>query len=351
MLRSSLTPRIRFVVSSTSIGDALASVTQGIALLTPTGGFLPEISYPDKEVEYPLEDPPTSGFQKLRTAYREALADPVFVAYLREKLPPSLKNVSGFDPDAAFGVEPSTWSALNYDAVTALGLSMCQAGAQEEFFQGAAIYEYFRNLTFQGTSGKVALMPETGTRNYTTLTYVLWNVQNYEQRDEQGRVQFQLAPTSYFELGNWSAVEGMTYIYGDNSTEVPDPLPPVKLDPNYIAEAGVITGYVLMGIVMLFSIIAFVWLCWFRNHKVVSSAQPLFLLMVCIGSLVMASTIIPLSLQEPVSIAGLNIACMSSPWLYAVGSVLALSPLFAKTRGIHMVRQPGTLCCSFSIRV
>jgi len=289
-------------------------------------------------VESPLEDPPTTGFQKLRTAWREALADPGFDAYVRAKLPESLKNISGFDPDEEFSPEPSQWSPMTYDAVFGLGLSMCRAGKAVEFFTGRDIFDQFRNLTFDGTSGKVVIMPETGTRNYTTLTYVLWNVQNYDKLDEQGRVQFQLAPTNYHQDGTWKPVEGIPFIYGDNSTDVPNSLPPVNMDPNYIGNAGRVVGYILMSIVMLCAIAAFVWLCWFHSNKVVLSAQPLFLLMVCVGALVMASTIVPLSLQEPISEAGLDIACMASPWLYVVGSTITFSPLFAKTRGIHNVR-------------
>lgn len=217
---------------------------------------------------------------------------------------------------------------------------MCRAGQEVDFFTGEQIFDYFRNSSFDGMSGRVDITPETGTRNYTTLTFVLWNVQNYVLRDHQGNVQFQFAPTSYYLDGQWNEVENMTFLYGDNSTEAPDSLPPVNMDYNYIGTAGRIVGYVLMGIVMVFAIAAFVWLCWFHANKVVISAQPLFLLMVCVGAFVMASAIIPLSLEEPVSIAGLDIACMASPWLYVVGSVIAFSPLFAKTRGIHMVR-----CC------
>ena len=298
---------------------------------------MPVVSKPDEQVEVPLEDPPTTGFQKLRTAWREALSNPDFDAYVRSKLPESMRNVSGFDPNAPFGLEPTSWSPVMYDAVTALGLSMCRAGTETEFIQGPSIFEYFRNLTFDGTSGTVAINPETGTRNYTTFEYAIWNVQNYDKLDDQGRVQFQLAPTNYHQDGKWNAVSGIPFIYGDNSTEVPDSLPPVNMDMNYIGNAGIIVGYILMAIIMLFGLAAFVWLCWFHSNKVVISAQPLFLLMVCLGAFVMAATIIPLSLQEPISESGLDAACMSRPWLYVVGSVITLSPLFAKTRGIHNV--------------
>ena len=70
-----------------------------------------------------------------------------------------------------------------------------------------------------------------------------------------------------------------------------------------------------------------------------SSSQPLFLVLVSLGSFVMVSAIIPLSYDETVSsdISVLDSACMAGPWLYIIGAVIAFSAQFAKTRGIHKV--------------
>jgi hypothetical protein len=318
-------------------------------LLHPSGGFLPQVSYSSGNTVFPLEPNPTSGYQKLRTAWREALADPNFDDYVRAKVPTSVTEKEDYDHDAQFELEPSQQSPLVYDAVMALGLSMCLAGTDAEFFTGPTIYDYFRNLTFSGTSGNVDITPETGTRNYTTFTYVAWNVNFDDAPDEEGRVQYQLAPTSYYKNGKWNNVKGMSFIYGDGGTKPPDSLPPVSVDMNYIGRAGQITGYTLMGVVMGLAIASLSWLLWFRNHKVVSSAQPLFLLMVSIGTFVMASTIVPMSLQEPVPDSGLDTACMATPWIYVTGVVIAFSPLFAKTRGILMVRYTrSSWYCLFS---
>jgi hypothetical protein len=311
-------------------------------LLHPSGGFLPQVWHPGGETAFPLEPNPTSGYQKLRTKWREALADPNFDEYVRAKIPKSVLEKEGYDNESQFELEPSQHSPLVYDAVLALGLSMCLAGADVEFFTGPEIYDYFRNLTFSGTSGNVDITPETGTRNYTTFTYVVWNV-NFGALDDEGRVQYQLAPTSYYKNGTWLKVEGMSFIYGDGGTKAPDSLPPVNGDMNYIGRAAQITGYTLMGVIMGLAIASLLWLIWFRNHKVVSSSQPLFLLLVSIGTFVMASTIVPMSLQEPVPDSGLDTACMATPWIYVAGVAIAFSPLFAKTHGIFMVRYTRSL--------
>lgn len=59
--------------------------------------------------------------------------------------------------------------------------------------------------------------------------------------------------------------------------------------------------------------------------------------MLCVGTVIMASSIVPLSLQEPVPKEGLDIACMSVPWLYSIGFSTAFSALFAKAWRINKV--------------
>ena len=78
---------------------------------------------------------------------------------------------------------------------------------------------------------------------------------------------------------------------------------------------------------------------WFWKERVVSSSQPLFLVLVSVGSFVMISAIIPLSYDEMVTEdeSVLDRACMAGPWLYIIGAIIAFSALFAKTHGIHKV--------------
>ena len=66
------------------------------------------------------------------------------------------------------------------------------------------------------------------------------------------------------------------------------------------------------------------------NHSFVTG-------MLCVGTVIMASSIIPLSLQEPVAQEGLDIACMAMPWLYTIGFSTAFSALFSKTWRINKV--------------
>lgn len=92
-----------------------------------------------------------------------------------------------------------------------------------------------------------------------------------------------------------------------------------------------------MALVMLAAVVSLVWMVWFWKERAVSSSQPLFLVLVSIGSFVMVSAIIPLSFDETVTDdpSALDRACMAGPWLYIIGAIIAFSALFAKTRGIY----------------
>jgi hypothetical protein len=108
---------------------------------------------------------------------------------------------------------------------------------------------------------------------------------------------------------------------------------------DFIGEASRAVGYSLMGLVMIFSILSAVWSIMNRNERVVRSSQPLFLLVISVGTFIMASTIVPLSFDESIvsSQKGLDSACMASPVLYMVGSIMVFSVLYAKIRGVFQV--------------
>ena len=302
----------------------------------------------------PLKEDPVTGFEKFRTAWRDALNDEDMVAYFRSKLPTSLEEFypDSFDRNKAFSVEPSIHSPFIYDAVIGLGVSMCQAIANNAASEvasaqgnvtsvtGEEIYDEFRNLDMEGSSGRVKITNTTGTRDYLTHAFVLYNVRPHDAMDEveDGKTRYDIYPSSVYENGEWVVIPGNDFIYADGTTTPPDALPPVKEEKNYIGPNGRAIGYILMGIVMVLSVVSVVWLFLYRDERVVRSSQPLFLLMVSVGSFIMSTTIFTLSVEEGIlSDVGLDSACQANVWLYLIGAIIAFSALLAKTRGIHQV--------------
>jgi len=293
-----------------------------------------DIVHPDKNDAPPIQADPTSSYERYRVKWREAISDSDFQEYVRTRAPSVLKNLPTFP---TLSTETGSYTPFLYDAITGLGLSYCRAAkkAMGGSFAGADVYDEFRNLDFNGATGRVLIDNTTGTRDYRTEVFELINIQ-YADVDADGNQTFKFVPTSFYQDG-WKPVpvEGQVFVYGDGGTEIPSSLPAPDFNMNYIGSTGRFVGYFLMGIVVVGSAVSILWLIWFQNERVVCSSQPLFLLMVAVGSLVMATAIFPLSLEEPVSINGLNVACMAGPWLYLSGAVIAFSSLLAKTRGVH----------------
>ncbi|KAL3910784.1 MAG: hypothetical protein SGARI_001956, partial [Bacillariaceae sp.] len=91
-------------------------------------------------------------------------------------------------------------------------------------------------------------------------------------------------------------------------------------------------GWTLLSIVWAIAVAMSVWVYWKRNASVVIKAsQPFFLALILLGTVVLASSIIPMSMDDSVaSQRGCDIACMASPWLLAIGFSITFSALASK---------------------
>jgi ABC-type sugar transport system substrate-binding protein len=122
---------------------------------------------------------------------------------------------------------------------------------------------------------------------------------------------------------------------------VPLVLPELTVDHNLIGNLHVV-GFILFGIIACGALGFGVWTYRSRNIRAVKVAQPMFLIMVAVGVLVMASSLIPLSFEDggvPKSQADHEgaLICMSVPWLGFCGFTITFSALFSKTMRINRV--------------
>ena len=318
----------------------MARAAVGMGFVNAEGDVRKEPVLPQKGLQAPLEDFPETGYEKFRTFWRTSRADPDFLRFVQSKLPVSLNSMVDFDRTVPWSKEPGSFRPMLYDAVIGMALAMCRAGSVEEFCTGSQIFNEWRQLIFEGASGKVHISNETGTRNFESLKYAMWNIQLYEN-DKKGNPQIKMVPSRKYDNGVWVDIEGNPFIFADGTSNPPESLPPVKQSLNLIGNPGRYAAYALMGMAMFAVIATWLWLFWFWRERVVSSSQPLFLILVSIGCFVMVSAIIPLSFDEELTEdeSALDRACVASPWLYTTGAVIALSALFAKTRGVHKVCQ------------
>jgi 7 transmembrane sweet-taste receptor of 3 GCPR/Receptor family ligand binding region len=313
-------------------GSVLYEATRGVGLIQLEASLTTTQMRSNEDADTALPEVPENGHERFRVAWREAMEDIILVEYFRSKLPPSLESIDGFGRSEPFSKEPSVFGAFAYDAVTALGIAMCNV--ELDFISGPEIYDKLVNVAFDGASGKVVLNGKTGTRDYTTLSYMMWNF-----FPRHGMAGFELVPTNYYKNGEWQPIpNGKSFCYADGTSTPPENLPPIDENMNMIGSIARTISYILIGVIVFCSCCAILWVICCRNEPVVRASQPLFLYMVALGSLIMAVSIIPLSLEEPVSIEILNMACIAHFWIYLTGYLLAFTAFFAKARRIKQVR-------------
>jgi hypothetical protein len=114
-------------------------------------------------------------------------------------------------------------------------------------------------------------------------------------------------------------------VFGTSFMEVllfPLELPPLVVNMNYIGNLAIL-GYILFGIIVICSLSFAAWTFHYKDTRVVRASQPMFLGMICCGTLIMSSAIIPLTVDdEKFSERGTDIACMSVPYLMVRTSIV-----------------------------
>ena len=151
--------------------------------------------------------------------------------------------------------------------------------------------------------------------------------------------------TSLFGVGNFNTplffhVEDDDYPdclhSGDISFDVSLRVSP---QPNLNQLGGIrIAGLFLAAIAMATSFGFTVWVGVNRKVRVVMASQPLFLVMISAGCFILASAVIPMSIDDGVaSQQGCNIACMATPWTVSVGFVTTFSALYSKIKRVNMI--------------
>jgi hypothetical protein len=231
---------------------------------------------------------------------------------------------------------PTLYQYLTYDAVMALGIAAC--GAPSTFFTGPELYYTLVRTEFEGVSGHVRFSNMTGTRDEQGIQYRIENVRlaANQTKDFFEFDSFTAVAVDFTDDNSIRIIE--PFVYAGGSARPPISLPELQVDFNLIPKSVRITGLTLGSLTMLCGILWLSWTMKYRSIDVVRIAQPVFLCQLCVGAFIMASAIVPMSMQEPTSQHGLDIACMFTPWLLSIGFVTAFAALFSKARRLNMVR-------------
>lgn len=236
-------------------------------------------------------------------------------------------------------------SPFLYDAVIALGLAACEltsSSDNDEYFTGEELFQAFLNTTFEGTSGKIILDKETGTRDPQSAVFSLMNYVVDEDADVGAdEVQFKGVESSLFKSGVWET--RLAYTFNDGTALVPSDLPFLETETNYLSLGLKVVGFCLCSIIVVLAVGSSCWTYLNSKEHVVRVSQPIFLHIISAGTLFMGLSIIPLTIDLGVTDQnGADAACMSCPWLVAIGFSLTFSALFTKTHRVNEIMKSAT---------
>ena len=286
----------------------------------------------DQSLTYIDEDPAHASFRQMWSQKRQ---DEGFIDYVRRKthLLTGLTIESNMD-SLNVAVQPLFTRPFLYDAVTSLALAMCRSGGNNatSLFTGTQIYEHFRILNQEGASGRILIDEVSGTRDYKTINFVLWNGRATGNPDQP----VALVPTRWYKNGVWEPIGNKAFLYHGGGTAHPTALPQVEEDLNVISSSTRAIGFLLMGITAGSCAIFLLWMIWYWDSRLVLSMNRSFLLQILGGSIVMVATAFPLSRDETTTgEQGLDVSCKLSPWLYVMGVSLVVGGLLAKALAIR----------------
>ena len=291
--------------------------------------------------------PGVGGSYDRFTAAWKDLGDPRALEYVNSKQPaPPLSGLPPYKKDAGYFAQfPNHIVTFSYDAIVGLGMAACEMEEEtanipgEETFSGKDHLSTFVGNTFRGASGDVEIVGQTRTAlsSYFVMAAMTKNPINETHSNFKGSPIPFYYDTDPNQL-KWKTFGGKPFVYSGNTTDPPKELPDSSEDMNHIQPAFRIIGAVLAGIGMFLAVGCGATTVKLRNNKVIKASQPEFLILICVGCLLMVSTIIPLSIDDSVaSEEGCSTACMAAPFLFSIGFTIAFSALFAKTNRINQL--------------
>lgn len=218
---------------------------------------------------------------------------------------------------------------MSYDAQITLGLAAC---ATPGLFTGQEMYENLLKVDFEGVTGHVQLDPRTGTRLPESVKFRLDNVvlASFSSNRTQGSQRAFDSSLAAIMAGD-TVTTYDPYVFSDGTTTPVQPLPDLAFDYNLMPLWVQIFGWISASLVMLLSIGLLGWTIKNRTLFVVRASQPIFLVQLCIGCIIMASSVFPMSMQGKEPSDSFDRACMTVPWLFVVGFVTSISALSCKT--------------------
>ena len=132
---------------------------------------------------------------------------------------------------------------------------------------------------------------------------------------------------------------GDDFIYSDGLTVKPPQIPGIDENMNLISNIMRASCLILCSISIATSIGFLIFTKKKWKTPVIRLAQPIFLILICVGTSLMAVAIVPLSMDD--GVAGqiaLDASCSLTQWFFSLGFTITFAALFSKLWRTNRVR-------------
>lgn len=223
-----------------------------------------------------------------------------------------------------------------YDAVMAIGLGACRSieHQNDTTMTGEQHLKGIRSVDFQGLSGQVKFGETASTPGSRVGTSVYHGVINLLPPKKWILIE----ETDYLDPTTQKWVIINPYTFADGTTNPPKLLRSTP-EQNYLDATVRAAGLSLASLALLAILFSALWVFINNSHSVVIAAQPPFLYILCMGSILTTISMFISSFDESSGWdeATLDVACIAIPWLVSLGHVVTYSALFTKLWRVNKV--------------
>ncbi|CAB9507844.1 Gamma-aminobutyric acid (GABA) B receptor [Seminavis robusta] len=226
--------------------------------------------------------------------------------------------------------------ARTYDATMALGLAACQLEAMQKNTTTQNLHHEITKLAFRGVDGPVQFL-ETASRDPSPIDYRLVNLLMGTTIVVDANNTLKTAAFTYEtnsvilsqHEGVLEVVQPM--IWSDNTTNQPPPLIPLTPNQNLVSRGLQAFCWAIAAAVLITSTFCALWTLYRQDRPGLRASQPVFMVMMCVGTFLIGGAIIPWTFQEPMSREQLDRGCMLNMWMLSIGFSTTFASLFART--------------------
>ncbi len=275
--------------------------------------------------------------------------------YFLSMLPGSDQINATVDDYKEYGRSLTAWMRYKYDATVLAGLAACRAVDKSLYLDKDEFFKTIANTEFQGATGFVKLRSDTVTRIANTTVVTMLNFHDLDESydDQYGGLPFQFNPVGKFKNNEWQLSEEFEFIFSGGSSQPPQEIPLIYDDDVFeLRTVTVVVASLLCAIPILFALGCAIWTRLNQHKRIVRASQPFFLYFIAAGTIIFASSIVPLTYDlTRTSHAGMMIACNAFLWLALIGVSVVLSAFFAKTHRIVEIMKASERCKRVTITI